>query len=94
MSGITGGEKVSGVVHHFHAYGDVAYAYPKVDKRFAFTLGVPGIYVVGADFEFERSGYTIVSLKLIVARFLGMLVEIDEAWRDDQTLSVENSFSY
>ena len=94
MGGITGWEKVSWVVHHFHAYRNVAYAYAKVDERFAFALGVPCVYVVSTDFQFERSGYAIVRLKLIVARFLGMLVKIDEAWRDDQTFSVEDSLSF
>ena len=94
MGGIAGGEKVSWVVHHFHAHRNVARAYAKVDETFAFTLGIPGVHVIGADFEFERSCHAVVSLKLVIPWLLGMLVEIDEAWRDDQTFCIKNSRSF
>ena len=94
MRGIPGRQKIPWVVHHFHTNRNVPCTYTKVDQRLAFSLGVPAVHVVGANFEFERSSYAIVRLKLIVARFLGMLMKIDEARRDDQTLSVENSRSF
>ena len=94
MSGVTGGQKISGVVHYLHADGNVADADAEVDEGFIFAGGVPGVDVAGADFQFERSGDAIVGLKLIVARRLAVFVEIDEAGSDDQTFGVERGFAF
>jgi hypothetical protein len=40
----------------------------------SFQPSVPSIHVGCSDFEFERSGNTIVGLKFVIARLLAMLV--------------------
>ena len=94
MRGVAGGQKISRVVHDLHAHGNVADADAVVDQGFIFARGVPGVYIVSADFEFERSGDAIVGLKLVIARCLAVFVKIDEAGGDDQAFGVERSFGF
>ena len=89
MRGVSRGEPRPRIVQHFNAHGDVADADAEIDQRLAFPRGVPPVYVVRAYLELQRSRHAIVRLKLIVAGFLPVLVEIDEPWRDDKPLRVD-----
>ncbi len=50
MSGIAGGQEISGVVHYLHADRNVADADAVVDEGFIFAGGIPSVDVVGAHF--------------------------------------------
>ena len=76
-------------MHHLHANGNVTDADAIVDQRFAFALGVPGINVGGAGFQFEGGGDAVVGLELVVAGFLAVFMQIDEAGGDDQAAGVD-----
>ena len=82
-------ETRSGIVHHFHAHGDVADAYAEIDQRLPFPRGIPFGNIIGSGLEFQRSRHAVMGLKLIVARLLPVLVEIDESRRDDQSLGID-----
>src|SRR5579883_3049847 len=93
VSRIAEGEKHTGIVHDGHAHGDVANADAVVDEGVTFTFGIPIVDVIGANFEFERSGDAVVSLEFVIARLLTMFVEVDEAWGDDEAVSVDGSLA-
>lgn len=64
-----------------------------VDDAFAFALCVPFVHVGRTHFEFERGGNTVVHLIVLVFQILAMLMEINEARRHNEPVSVENCFS-
>src|SRR6185369_3332244 len=86
-------EKAAGVVHHFHADGNVADAGAEIDQRLPFPGGIPLRYVCYTRFQFQGRRDAIVRLELIVAGLLAMFVEIDEAGSDDQPLRVDGSLA-
>jgi len=89
MGGVSAGKEIPRIVHDSHAHRDMPRADSEVDQAFAFAVSVPTIDVVGADLQFEGCSHTVVCLKLITARILSMLMQIDEAGRDDEAGSVK-----
>src|ERR1700730_2129594 len=84
VSGVAGGEHTAlGVAHHFHAHGNMANAYAKIDQGLPFPEGVPASNVIRSSFELERCGDAVAGLELVVARLLAVFVEVDETGGDD-----------
>ena len=74
VRGVSGRQKRTGIVHHFHAHGDVPDAHAKIDQRLPFPRAVPLVDVVRSCLKFKRSRHSIVRLKLVIPRLLSMLV--------------------
>src|ERR1700734_3048287 len=49
--------------------------------------------VGSADLHFERGGHSVERLDALAGEILGVLMQIDEAGRDDQSLGVNNAAS-
>src|SRR5579862_662050 len=89
MGSVANWQEPARIVHHLHANGYVTHAGAIVDERMAFALGVPGIDVGDAGFEFEGGGDTVVGLEFVVAGFLPVLVQVNEAGSNDESVSVD-----
>jgi hypothetical protein len=83
------GKKRARVLQHGHADGNVADAGAVVDGRFSRSLAVPRVDVAGADLELQRSRHAVGRFPHVIGRRLPMLMEIDEAGRDDQPARVD-----
>jgi hypothetical protein len=89
MGGVAGGQEVAGVVHDAHTHGDVTDGCAVVDEGLRMALIIPGIHIGYAHFHFERGGDAVHGFRAVILGILAMLVEIDEAGRDDQSGGVD-----
>src|SRR5260370_7326089 len=86
--GVAEGQKGAGVFHDFHAYGNMSDGYTEVDQRFSFPPRIPLINIRRADFELQRCRDPVMGLELVVSRLLSVLVHVDEAGRDYNSLRI------
>ena len=70
VSGVAGGQKDAGIMHHRHARGNMTDARAIVDQRLVSALRIPLLRVVGSDFELQRSGHAVHRLEAIVLLIL------------------------
>ena len=50
-------------------------------------------HIGGANFQFQRGGYTVEGLDALAFRILAVLMQIDKAGRDDKTAGVNDTAS-
>src|SRR5215471_1644999 len=93
VSGVTTGQEVSSIMHNHHAHRNVPDADTVVDARLSGKARVPSVDVSRAHLHFQRSCYSVSCLNGVVLRILAVLVKINEAWRDDQSMSVDGLFA-
>ena len=74
---------------HLDAGREMARGGAVIDPRLALARFQPLRDRKHADLELERRGHTIGHLKIVAPRILTVRVQIDEAWRDDQTRHVD-----
>src|SRR6266571_5780087 len=65
-----------------------------VDQRPVFPVGIPFVYIHSAHFEFQRCGYAVVRLKLVIARLLPMFMQVDEPERNHEPLRFNRLFPF
>ena len=85
--GRTGRHELARVAHDCHADRRVAGADAVVDEGSVPAIGIPGVDVRSADLEFERGGHAVHHLEGVVHlvdRYPAVLMEVDEAGRDDE----------
>ena len=75
------------------ARGHVAGGGAVVDERVS-LLGIQKLGDVGcADFHFERGGHAVEGLDALAGKILAVLVQVDEAGRDDEAGGVDDAAS-
>ena len=89
MRRVAAGQRIAGIVHHFHTNRNMAHAYAEVDERLPCSGRIPGVHVIGSHFQFERSGHAVVRLKFVVPRFLSVFVEVNESRGDYKAFGID-----
>ena len=84
-------QKITGVLHHFHANLYVADRDAVVDRRFSLARRIPGRHISRPDFEFEAAGDAVARLECIGLEVLPMLVQVDESRRHHQAACIDDS---
>src|ERR1700682_4527061 len=88
VSGISAWKKRARVAHHPDTHRNVPDAHTEIDQRLSFALRIPAIDVLGSDLQLQRCSDAVVGLKLIVARLLSMLVQVNESRRYHEAFGV------
>jgi hypothetical protein len=68
----------------------VADADAVVDERLARARGIPRVHVRRADFQLEGRRHAVLRLEVIILRLVRVLVQVNEAGRDDQPAGIHH----
>lgn len=76
-------------IEHRSARAGMARRHAEVDQRLAFSLGIPRRDGIHAQLQFERGRHAVARQVPVVGRILTVRVEIDKAWRHDESSDVD-----
>src|SRR5687768_8202523 len=92
--GLTAWDKLDRVAHRGHSRREMSHTDTVVDQHLPLSLSVPTIHVARSDFQLQRRSHAIHGLETIVFFVLTMLMEIDEARRNDEAFRIDDSAAY